>query len=270
MKLKKTIKKAFSNLIPKGSNKEYLKTKYYNLLSKKKIHYSLVKESDLLLFKTKFEKLTFLTKQPLYTITPDFDNYQFYYKVKKGDAVLDAGANVGILSILFSKLVDKNGHVYIFEPDQHNTKMLKDNLSLNKLQQNYSLHNELLWNTNDEIDFQESGTVASSALWFSGNENIVKKQTVTLDSWCHQNDIRRLDYIKMDIEGAEVAAVEGCKEVIKKFKPNVAIASYHMVNNVPTYIQLEAFFKSINYPFITKKFSGYEIITFAGPCIINK
>ena len=71
----------------------------------------------------------------------------------------------------------------------------------------------------------------------------------------------------MDIEGAELEAVEGCKDLIKNFKPNFAIASYHMVDGEPTYIKLESFFNSIGYPVKTKKFSGYEMITFAGPCI---
>lgn len=270
MNIKKSFKKAVSSLIPQGHYKETVKSIWYNFLSHKKIQYSYVKTDKSLIYKTKFEKFTFFTNQALYNITPDFDNYQHYYKVKKGDVIIDGGANVGLLTLLFSKIVGEKGHVFAFEPDTYNIKMLNDNFKLNETHSNYCVQKELLWSKNTEINFQESGTVASSALWFSGDDNIVKKKAVTLDSWLSQNNIKQLDYIKMDIEGAELEAVEGCVEVIKKFRPNFAIASYHMVNNEPTYIKLEAFFKSIDYPFITKKFSGYEIITFAGPSVINK
>ncbi len=171
---------------------------------------------------------------------------------------------------MFASIIKKNGHVYAFEPDKHNIEMLNSNLSLNDIENVYSVHKELLWSSESIVDFQESGTVASSALWFSSEENIVKKKTITLDKWCKVNGIHILDYIKMDIEGAELEAIEGCREIINNHQPNFAIASYHMINNEPTYIKLEAFFKHINYPYITKKFSDYEIITFAGPAILNE
>jgi hypothetical protein len=68
----------------------------------------------------------------------------------------------------------------------------------------------------------------------------------------------------MDIEGAELQAIEGCVDIILKYRPNFAIASYHEVDGEQTYIKLERFFESINYPYLTKRFGGYEIITFAG------
>jgi FkbM family methyltransferase len=269
MNIKKAIKKTLSRLIPKGYYKEYVKSKWYTLLNRKKVHYGIIKRDKSLIYKTKFVDLTFYTNQSLYNITPDFDNYQHFYKVSDGDVVIDAGANVGLLTILFSKLVGGKGYVYAFEPDKYNINMLKDNFKLDEYKANYEIHDELLWSKDSEIDFQESGTVASSAFWFSNNDNIVKKKAITIDSWCHQNNIKQLDYIKMDIEGAELEAIEGCVDTIKAFKPNFAIASYHMVDNEPTYIKLEVFFKKIGYPYVTKKFSGYEIITFAGPSVLK-
>lgn len=269
MNIKKTIKKGISSLVPQGLFKESIKCNWYNLLSKKKVHYSFAKHDKTLVYHTKFDKFTFNTNQSLYNITPDFDNYQHYYKVKNGDVVVDGGANVGILTLLFSKIVGKQGHVYAFEPDVHNIKKLNDNFKLNNTANNFSIHDELLWSENTQIDFQESGTVASSAIWFSGDENIVKKKALTLDAWCGLNNINQLDFIKMDIEGAELEAIEGCVELIKQFKPHFAIASYHIVNGEPTYIKLEHFFNKIGYPYVTKRFSGYEIITFAGPNVLK-
>ena len=266
MNLKKSVKKTVSSFMPKSVFKERLKVFWYNVLTSKKIKYKLVQRKDAsILYETKYEDLTFFTNEPLYTITPDFDNYQHFYKVKPGDMVIDGGANVGILSLLFSKKVQNNGHVYCFEPDKYNIEMLNSNFTLNNHFENYSIHNELMWNEVSEVDFQESGTVASSALWFSGTDSIVKKKTTTLDAWAKINQIQQLDFIKMDIEGAEIQAIEGCRSIIENFNPNFAIASYHMVDGKPTYLALEKFFEHINYPYVTRRFGGYEIITFAGP-----
>ena len=114
------------------------------------------------------------------------------------------------------------------------------------------------------IDFEEAGTVGSSAVWFSGNDNVVKKRAVTLDSWAKEKKLTKLDFIKMDIEGAEIEALDGAVEVIKQFSPKFAIATYHIVNGEPTYIKVEEFFKKLNYPYKTVTFRKSEIITFAG------
>lgn len=268
MTIKKYIKKIISSFFIKGVFKEKLKLKYYNLTSKKTLSFDINTDQEgAIIYSTKFDDVNIHTKEPLYSIAPDFDYYQFYYNVKNDDIVIDGGSNFGHLSLMFLKKINK-GFVYCFEPDKHNIEKMKINFSLNNdISENYDIVDLLMWDNNDLVDFQESGTVASSAHWFSSNENIVKKQATTLDSWSKINNINKLDFIKMDIEGAEIEAIYGAKQIIEKFKPNFAIASYHIINDEPTYIKLESFFSSIGYPYKTVKFRGNEIITFAGPSV---
>ena len=158
------------------------------------------------------------------------------------------------------------GKVFAFEPDKFNIERIQKNKALNEgLTDNIIIEDLLLWDKNELIDFYEAGTVGSSAVWMPDTEHCVKKQAVTIDDWVKNNGIQKLDFIKMDIEGAEIEALDGCVETIKTLKPNFAIASYHIVNGEKTHIKLEQFFTSINYPFKTVKFKGNEIITFAGP-----
>lgn len=271
MSLKKKTKKVLSNVLPNGDFKEIAKNFWYNLFSNRNVKFKLIrrKQSNLI-FETFYKNHTFLTYQPLYNIILDFDYYQHYYKVKRGDVIIDGGSNIGILSLLFAKLVGVKGKVFSFEPDKYNIKEMRSNFRLNNMTDSLNIQEDLIWSSEDLIDFQESGTVASSAFWFSDETNIVKKKTISLDKWIIKNGVNRLDYIKMDIEGAELEAIKGCKEIILKYQPNFAIASYHVINNEPTYVKLEEFFKEMNYPYITKKFNSYEIITFAGPAINDK
>jgi len=265
MSLKKKVKKAISYIVPKGYAKEKIKLFFYNLFKKKGISFDLLNHGNKVIYKTTFNDTVLLTNEALYPIADDFNYYQHFYKTKKDDVVVDAGANMGYISVFFSKKVGANGKVFCFEPDKFNVERLNSNRVLNTdLQDNIIIEDLLLWNENILVDFEEAGTVGSSAAWFSDNANVVKKQAVTLDSWAEKVQLKRLDFIKMDIEGGGIEALDGCVEVINKFKPNFAIASYHLVNGERTYIKVEAFFKKMNYPYKTVTFRGNEIITFAG------
>lgn len=265
MSIKKKIKKAISFFVPKGYTKEVIKLSFYQSFRKRGVAFDIVKKEGKVIYKTTYNETTLFTKEALYPIVDDFYYYQYFYTVKSGDVVIDAGANLGHISLFYSKNVGGKGKVYCFEPDKFNVQSLKQNLQLNTdLPDNIVIEDLLIWNKNTLIDFEEAGTVGSSAVWFSGNANVVKKQAVTLDSWAKEKKLTRLDMIKMDIEGAEIEALDGCVAIIKEFKPNFAIASYHIVNGEPTYIKVEAFFKKMNYPHKTVTFRGNEIITFAG------
>lgn len=269
--MNKRIKKILTKLLPKGYYKEKLKLVYYNFTKSENVSFEVIKtEDNQIVFHTKHNNQSYNTIEALYSIVADFDYYQHFYKVKQNDIVIDAGANVGNISLFFSKNVGENGKVYCFEPDKFNIDLLKENFNLNKdLYANWKIVDLLLWNEHTFLDFQESGTVGSSAVWFSDKVNSVKKQAVTIDGWSKSQNLPTINFIKMDIEGAEIEAIEGCVEIIEKFKPNFAIASYHIVDGEPTYIKLESFFEKINYPYKTVTFRGNEIITFAGPSILN-
>ena len=255
-----------SGLMPKGNGKEKLKLFYYSLLKPKNVTFDLVAGKDKTVYKTVFQNTSLITREALYPIVADFEYYQHFYKVKSGDMVIDAGANCGHLSIFFSKLVGQSGKIFAFEPDKFNTERIQKNMALNPdLTDNIKIEDLLLWDKNEWINFYEAGTVGSSAVWMPDTEHCVQKQAVTIDDWVKNNHIQKLNFIKMDIEGAEIEALDGCVETIKTLQPNFAIASYHVVNGAKTYIKVEKFFRQMNYPYKTVTFRGTEIITFAGP-----
>jgi len=267
--MKKKIKKIISAIFPSGDLKEQIKLMYYSINKPKDTSYELLKnDENKVAFKTVFKEVSLVTNEALYFIVPDFNYYQHFYKVKANDVVLDAGANCGHLSIFFSKLVGKNGLVYAFEPDTFNIERINTNIKLNKdLSNNIKIEELLLWNENKLVDFYEAGTVGSSAIWIPDTDKCVKKEAIRIDDWVTKNNIQELDFIKMDIEGAEIEALEGCIQTIQNLKPNFAIASYHIVDGEATYIKVEEFFKKRNYPYRTVTFRKNEIITFAGESV---
>ena len=58
-----------------------------------------------------------------------------------------------------------------------------------------------------------------------------KVKTLSIDDLVEKNGLSRVDFIKMDIEGAELEALSGAQESLRKFKPNLAISIYHSLED---------------------------------------
>jgi len=70
---------------------------------------------------------------------------------------------------------------------------------------------------------------------------------IDIDSFINDNQIEKLDFVKMDIEGAEIEALKGARESLKKYSPKVAIASYHKRDGIQTAKWVEAFLNEQGY-----------------------
>lgn len=256
------IRKIFK-FIPR-SVQEWIKLLFYNLkisgfsFARTKKHY-----------KTNGKNWTVLTKSPLYYIVKDVNRYEKFYTVSPGDVVIDAGANEGILSVIYSQKVKENGKIFSFEPDCQNVEAFKVTVSLNPTPSNIELIEKGIWFKNMELKFHEGGNVASS-IYYEGENFITKNiQVVSIDEFVMDQNIQKLDFVKMDIEGAEIEAVRGAVNSLKTLNPNFAIASYHVINGKHTYKNLEKLFSEYNYPYYTVFFEDGEIITYAGPFVKN-
>ena len=252
------IRKIF-NLIPLELQKQ-LKLKYYNFKIKG-FSFSLEKN---IYCSTDNKSWKIFTNTPLYFIVKDVTRYEKFYQVSKGDFVIDAGANEGILTLIYSKKVTYSGKVFAFEPDKINIQTFNENLSLNEDTSNISLKGKGLWDKSDTIEFYEAGTVGSSVFFRDGKSVKKNIQVISIDDFVDSENIKRLDFIKMDIEGAEIEALKGARNTLKSLKPHFAIASYHIVENEVTYKKVEEFFTIMNYPYKTIFFEDGEIITYAG------
>lgn len=137
-----------------------------------------------------------------------------------GDVVLDLGAFLGDSAVAFSRLVGDTGHVWSFEAlaDQYET--LKKNLDRFGCANVTPCFNAA-WNRSEEL-YMSSNRGSSS---IGGRENPVPG--VRIDDFVREHGIEKVDFIKMDIEGAEQEALEGCAETISTMRPKLALSAYH-------------------------------------------
>ena len=161
------------------------------------------------------------------------EQYRYNHEGKEiaaneGDAVIDAGGCWGDTALYFADRVGPKGKVYTFEFIPNNINILNKNFDLNPhLRERFQLVERPLWNeSHKKIYFKDMGP--GSRISFEGFEGMEgSTETLTIDDFVAQNNIEAVDLIKMDIEGAEENALEGARAVIRRFKPKLAIAIYH-------------------------------------------
>jgi len=169
--------------------------------------------------------------------------YELYYNLKAGDVVVDAGAYPGDYAVFAARKVGPTGKIIAFEPDAKNRKILKKNLEKENLN-NFIIIPKGLWNKNTILKFKSSDGLHTTAVLDSGDEEI---SVTRLDDELKNLGIKKVDLLKMDIEGAEIEAVQGALETIKNNNLNVAIASYHIINGETTSHYLENFLSKLGY-----------------------
>lgn len=150
--------------------------------------------------------------------------------VKNSETFLDIGANVGYYSLVAARLSPQT-KVYAFEPVEVINKFLNENIQINNLE-NISSHKIALSNYSGETDFYtivNSDFSSSEQLTGDGsmkndyvknlNHKTVKVKTETLDNFAKNNNLAKIDLIKMDTEATENLVIEGGFETIQKHRP---------------------------------------------------
>lgn len=153
-------------------------------------------------------------------------------KAEKNDIVIDAGGCWGDTALNFASEVGENGKVYSFEFIRSNVAIMRKNFSLNlELEKRIVIVEHPVWSESDVKmycnDFGPASTIQSAYNESHSNEI----STITIDDLVLRRNIQKIDFIKMDIEGAETFALQGAIEAIKKFKPKLAISVYHSLTD---------------------------------------
>ncbi|WP_353572721.1 FkbM family methyltransferase [Candidatus Albibeggiatoa sp. nov. BB20] len=139
--------------------------------------------------------------------------------IKQGDVVIDIGANIGYYSLLFAQLVGETGHVIAFEPDPDNFALLQKNISLNQYR-NVTLVQKAVATENSQAQlFLCDENKGMHRLYDSVCcQTSIEVETVCLDDYL-PTLVNRVDFIKIDIEGAEYNALQGMQNILRQQQP---------------------------------------------------
>ena len=191
--------------------------------------------------------------------------YVEHYLPQPDDIVWDVGAHAGASAYFFAQMVGPSGRVYAFEPDEDNYSYLIKNIELHGLRNVIPVKTALSGETGTAT-FNMDGTMAAGLSEFVEYTDSQTSRTVatrTLQDACAEIGSVP-NYVKMDIEGAELAVIRGSLSYLKDHSIHFAIESNHKVGGEYTRGPLEALFSQIGYQVKSSDESG-EFMTWASP-----
>ncbi|HWX92474.1 MAG TPA: FkbM family methyltransferase [Terriglobales bacterium] len=148
--------------------------------------------------------------------------------LKPGMTFIDIGANMGLYTLFAAHRVGESGYVLAIEPSRREMQMLKNNVEQNALR-NVNSYPMALSDQGAEVELlvaslQNSGHNTLGAFGYNtALDHKERVRTVRLDELVQSEKRDRVDVIKMDIEGAELAALRGAGDTIERYRPVVLV-----------------------------------------------
>lgn len=152
----------------------------------------------------------------VYTTYPDYEVAMGIKKnLREGGIFVDVGANIGFMSLVAATV--RKSKIHSFEPSPIAYPRLVENINLNNLGSRVKLNNSLISNSNKSISFVEDDRSELSHISKS-DEKGIKIKSSTLDAYCSKNKIKKIDVLKIDVEGAELSVLKGAGLMLQTHK----------------------------------------------------
>lgn len=147
-----------------------------------------------------------------------------FQTTKPNPVIIDGGANIG-MSIIFCKQLYPKAHIIAFEPDDNIFRILQKNIQEFGFE-DVELCQKALWVETTTLQFESDGSDGGKVN-INKNQNTNTVQATSLDRYLNQE----IDFLKLDIEGAETLVLESCKDLLTHVK-NIFI-EYHSFDAEP-------------------------------------
>jgi FkbM family methyltransferase len=158
------------------------------------------------------------------------DNFLFMKSCcGKGATILDIGAHIGLFSAVAAKVTGEQGRVYAFEPAPATLPVLEQTIRINGLGSRICAVNQAMGSQTGSITFYVSDDEAdnsNSLVAYKEDRKLngVQVQMNTIDHFAADMRLDKIDFIKIDVEGAEYDTLRGGKEIFKNHRPCCILA----------------------------------------------
>jgi FkbM family methyltransferase len=152
-------------------------------------------------------------------------------RIRPGDIVLDAGANIGVFTR--KALWAGASKVVAIEPAPENLECLRRNFAREIAEGRVVIYSKGVWDKDDVLQFavDPTNSAKDSFVRTVDNPQFTHVPVTTIDRLMAELTLPRVDFIKMDIEGAEPKAVAGARNTIARFHPRMALCTYHVAGD---------------------------------------
>jgi FkbM family methyltransferase len=158
----------------------------------------------------------------------DADKIAFLGLIRRGDVVFDVGANLGYYTLLFSHLAGPEGEVHAFEPVPATFERLAAKLARECRSGNARANRTAVGDTTGTTVLYLPGSDHGQASlarhadgsWSAGPAVTEHESPLTtLDAYAREREVRRIDFLKCDVEGAELAVLRGGAGLLARHRP---------------------------------------------------
>ena len=146
----------------------------------------------------------------------------FERSIPQGSVVYDVGGFVGYYTLLASVLVGESGRVVVFEPLPNNLHYLKEHLRLNGIA-NVTVVEAAVSDKSETLLFKEGPSRAMGKLAKDGGLQV---QAVSLDDLVERGELPEPQYMKVDVEGAEMRAFTGSRRLMERCHPTIFLDTH--------------------------------------------
>lgn len=139
---------------------------------------------------------------------------------KPGNIIFDVGSNIGIYSLWMSTVADNSVTIYAFEPHPETFLRLNKQVEYNKLS-NIITKQVALSDLNGNISFSNDRDDQNYIIPENHEIYSIQVKSQTLDNFCELNNISQIDFLKIDVEGAELLVFKGAIKMLQEHKINI-------------------------------------------------
>jgi FkbM family methyltransferase len=179
-----------------------------------------------------------------------------YFVPNDGDTVVDVGAHIGLYTLIAANRVGSSGKVIAIEPDPENFKILKKNVLLNQLS-NVEALECAVYSTKEKLklflpELEEGRTIFNTVMQDRArtSNNFLEVEANSLDNILQSINIAEVNWIKIDVEGAELEVLKGAANTLALNKNLTLVIEIH---GMEIYMQMIEYLKTRNLMTIYEK-----------------
>jgi FkbM family methyltransferase len=189
---------------------------------------------------------------------------EFGYKfLEPGDSAIDGGANQGVFTCAFASAVGSTGHVFAFEPQSYAVTCIRNNVKLNKFENVTIFEGALSDRMGQTFLVSDDTPVSAHISPEPAGERRLKVATFSIDALFDSNTILDAQFIKLDVEGAELQTLFGAKSMLRRARPRLCIEALDQ----ELYAAVEIFLRDLGYRPYTLDYRGnLDVFSIFRPC----
>ena len=178
-------------------------------------------------------------------------------KIRYGMNIIDCGSNIGFYPLFERKLIGNHGKIYSFEPDQRNFTLLDKNIKLFDKSNNTFIYKQGLAEKKSLQNFIITNESNLNTISSGNDDKFLSKYKIddiheinctSVDEFISDNEIKKIDFIRMDIEGYEVEVLKGMKKTLNNMKPSILIETHpHFYDENRSFTKQLQYLFRINY-----------------------